>query len=162
MLFSSVQLSSVAQSRPTLCHTMDCNTLGLPIHDQRPEFTQTYVHRVSDTIQPSHPLSPLLIPPSIFARIRVFSNEIALCITWPKYWQRCIFSNSPSNEHSGIISFRMDRLVLLAVQGTLRSLLQQHSSKASILWCSAFFIGEGNGTPLQYSCLGNPMDGRAW
>ena len=118
---------------------MDCNTPGLPVHDERPEFTQTYVRRASDAIQPSHPLLPLLIPPSIFARIRVFSNETVLCITWPKYWH-CIFSNSPSNEHLGLISFRMDGLVLLAIQGTLRSLLQQHSSKASILQCSAFFI----------------------
>ena len=82
---------------------------------------------------------PLLLSPSIFPNIRVFSNESALCIRWPKYWSFS-FSNSPSNEYSGLISFRMDWLDLLAVQGTLRSLLQHHSSKASILRCSAFFI----------------------
>ena len=81
---------------------------------------------------------PLLLLPSIFPSIRVFSNEAVLCIRWPKYWHFS-FSISPSNEYSGLISFRMDWLDLLAVQGTLKSLLQQHSSKASILWCSAFF-----------------------
>ena len=81
---------------------------------------------------------PLLLPPSIFPRIRVFSNESVLCIRWPKYWSFS-FSISPSNEDSGLISFRMDGLDLLAVQGTLKSLLRHHSSKASILWCSAFF-----------------------
>ena len=82
---------------------------------------------------------PLLLPPSIFPSIRVFSNESALCVRWPKYWSFS-FSISPSNEYSGLISFRMDWLDLLAVQGTLKSLLQHHSSKASILQCSAFFI----------------------
>ena len=82
---------------------------------------------------------PLLLPPSIFPSIRVFCNEIVLCIRWPKYWHFS-FSISPSNEHSGLISFRIDWLDLLAVQGTLKSLLQHHSSKPSILWCSAFFI----------------------
>ena len=84
---------------------------------------------------------PLLFPPSIFLSIRVFSNESALCIRWPKYWSFS-FSISPSNENSGLISFRMDWLDLLAVQGTLKSLLQHHSSKASLLWCSAFFIDQ--------------------
>ena len=82
---------------------------------------------------------PLLLPPSVLPRIRVFSNESVLCIRWPKYWSFS-FSLSPSNEYSGLVSFRMDCLDLLAVQGTLKSLLQHHSSKASILWCSAFFI----------------------
>ena len=82
---------------------------------------------------------PLLLPTSIFPSIRVFSNESVLCIRWPKYWSFS-FSISPHNEYSGLISFRMDWLDLLAVQGTLKSLLQHHSSKASILWCSAFFI----------------------
>ena len=82
---------------------------------------------------------PLLIPPSIFSSIRVFSNESVLCIRWPNYWSFS-FSISPSNEYSGLISFRMDWLDLLAVQGTLKSLLQHHNSKASILWPSAFFI----------------------
>ena len=99
---------------------------GLPVHHHLPEFTQTHVHRVGDAIQPSH---PLLLPPSIFASIRVFSNESALCMRWPKYWTFS-FSISPSNEHPGLISFRMDWLDLLAVQGALKSLLQHHSSKA--------------------------------
>ena len=142
---------------------------------------------------------PLLLLPSIFPSIRVFSNESVLHIRWPKYWS---FSHSisHSNEYSGLISFRMDWLDLLAVQGTRKGLLQHHSSKAPIFWCSAFFllqllyphmtigkttaltrwtfvgkvmsllfnmlsrliIGEGNGTPLQYSCLENPMDREAW
>ena len=103
------------------------------------EFTQTHVHWVSDAIQPSHPLLlPLLLLPSIFPSIRVFSNELALRIRWPKYWSFS-FSIIPSKEHPGLISFRMDWLDLLSVQGTLKSLLQHHSSKASILRLSAFF-----------------------
>ena len=101
-----------------------------------PEFAQTHVHRVGDANQPSHPLSSLLFLPSLFSNIRVFSNESALRIRWPKYRS---FSFSPSNEYSGLISFRMDWLDLLAVQGTLKSLLQHHSSKASILHCSALY-----------------------
>ena len=95
-----------------------------------------------DSVVPSNHLilcHPLLLPPSIFPSIRAFSNELALCIRWPKYWSFS-FSISPSSEYSGLISFRMDWLDLLAVQGTLKSLLQNHSSKASILWCSVFFI----------------------
>ena len=111
---------------------------GLPVHYQLPEFTQTHVPRVSDAIQPSHPLLSLLLP-SIFPSIRVFSNESALRIRRPKYWSFS-FNISPSNEHPGLISFRMDWLDLLAVQGTLKSLLQHHSSKASIILHSAFFI----------------------
>ena len=118
---------------------MDCSTPGFPVHHQLQEFTQTRVHRVGDAIQPSHSLSSLLLLPSNFPSIRVFSNESTLCIRWPKYWSLS-FSISPSNEHPGLISFRMDWLDLLAVQGTLKSLLQHHSSKASILLCSAFFI----------------------
>ena len=95
------------------------------------------VHQVSDVIQPSHPL--LSPSPPAFPRIRVFSIESVLCIKWPKYWS-FNFSISPFDEYSGLISFRMDWLDLLAVQGTLKSLLQDHSSKTSILWCSAFFI----------------------
>ena len=117
---------------------MDCSMPGFPIYHQLPELTQTHVHRVSDAVQPSHPLSPLLLPPSIFPNIRVFSNESVLCIRWPKYWSFS-FNSSPSSEHLGLISFRMDWLDVLAVQGTLKSLLQHHSSKASILRCSAFF-----------------------
>ena len=124
--------SSVAQSCPNLCDPMDCITTGFPVHHQIPELAETHVHRVGDAIQPSHPLSSPLLPPLIFPSIRVFPNESVLCIRWPKYWSFS-FSISPSSEHSGLISFRMDWLDLLAVQGTLKSLLQHHSSKASIL-----------------------------
>ena len=103
-----------------------------------PELTQTHVHWVGDAIQPSHPLSSLLLLPSIFPSIRVFSSESVLCITWPKYWSFS-FNISPSNVYSGLISFRIDWLDLLAVQGTLKS-LQHHSSKASVLRCLAFFM----------------------
>jgi len=133
------QFSSVTQSCPTLCDPMDCSLPGLPVHHQLPEFTQTHVHRVSDAIQPSYPLSSLLLLPSIFPSIRVFSNESILHIRWTKYWSFS-FSISPSNEYSGLISFKMDWLDLLVVQGILRSLVQHHSSKASILQCSVFFI----------------------
>ena len=133
-----IQFSSVAQLCPTLCDPMNCSTPGFPVHHQLPEFTQTHVHRVGDAIQPSHPLSSPFpsspIPPSI----RFFSNESTFWMRWPKYWSFS-FSISPSNEHPGLISFRMDLLDLLAVQGILKSLLQHYSSKASILWCSAFF-----------------------
>ena len=134
-----IQFSLVTQLCPTLRDPMDCNTPGLPVHHQLPESTQTHLHWVGDAIQPSHPLLPLLLSPSIFPSIRVFSNESALCIRWPKYWSFS-FNISHSNEHPGLISFRMDWLDLLAVQGTLKSVLQHHSSKASILQCSAFFI----------------------
>ena len=97
------------------------------------------VHWVSDVTYHLILCRPLLIPPSIFPRIRGFSNESVLCIRWPRYWSFS-FSISPSNEHSGLISFRMDWLDLLAIQGTLKNILQHHSSKPSILWCSAFFI----------------------
>ena len=117
---------------------MNCSTPGLPIHHQLPEFTQTHVHRVGDAIQPSHPLSPLLLLPPIPPSIRIFSNESTLLMRWPKYWSFS-FSISLSNEHPGLISFRMDWLDLLAVQGTLKRLLQHHSSKASIFRCSDFF-----------------------
>ena len=117
---------------------MECSTPGFPVHHQLPELAQTHVHRVGDTIQPSHPLS-CLSPPALKAIIGVFSNESAVCIRWPKYWSFS-FNISPSNEHSGLISFRMDWLDLLAVQGSLKSLLQHHSSKVSSLPCSAFFI----------------------
>ena len=118
---------------------MNHSTPGLPLHHQQPEFTQTHVHCVGDAIQPSHPLSSPSSPGFNLTRIRVFSNESALHNRWPKYWSFS-FSVSPSNEHSGLISFRMDWLDLLAAQGTLKSLLQHHSSKASILQHSAFFI----------------------
>ena len=115
------------------------STPGLPVHHQFLELAQLHVHQVGDAIQPSHPLSSLSTLLSILLMIRIFSNESALCIRWPKYWSFS-FSISLSNEYSGLISFRMDWLDLLAVQGTLRSLLQHHSSEASILWCSAFLM----------------------
>ena len=122
---------------------MNCSTPGLPVHHHLPEFTQTHVHQVSDAIQPSHPLSisssvHLILLPSIPPSIKVFSNESTLRMRWPKYW-RFRFSIIPSKEHPRLISFRMDWLDVLAVQGTLKSLLQHHSSNASILQCSAFF-----------------------
>ena len=129
-----VQFGSVAQLCPTFCNPMNRSMPGLPVHHQLLEFTQTHVHWVGDAIQPSHPLSSILLQPRTFPSIRVFFNESVLCIRWPKDWS---FSISPSNEHSGLISFRMD---LLAVQGTLKSLLQHQHSKASILQRSPFFI----------------------
>ena len=117
---------------------MDYSTPGLPVYHQVPELMQTHVHRGGDAIQPSHPLSPLLFLSSVFPRIKIFSNESVLCIRWPKDWS-VSFNISLSNEFSGLIFLRMDCLDLLAVQGTLKSLLQHHSSKASILQCWAFF-----------------------
>ena len=115
---------------------MNHSTPGLPAHHQLPEFTQTHVHRVGDAIQSSHPLLSLSPPAPVSPSIRVFSNESTLCKRWPKYWSFS-FSISPSIEHPGLISFRVDWLDLLAVQGALKSLLQHHSSKASIFQCSA-------------------------
>ena len=112
---------------------------GFPVHHQPPELAQTHVHQVGDAIQPSHLCHPLLLLPSDFPSIRVFSNESVLCIRCPKYWSFS-FSISPFNEYSGLISFRIDWFDLLAVQGILKSLLQHHNSKASIVWCSAFFM----------------------
>ena len=190
---------------------MNYSTPGLPVHHQLPEFTQTHIHRVGDANQPSHPLSSPFPPAPISPSISVFSNESILRMRWPKYWSFS-FSIISSKEHPELISFRMDWLDLLAVQGTLKSLLQHRNSKASILRCSAFFtvqlsypymttgktlaltrrtlgkrdkkaffsdhckeieennrmgktrdlFREGNGNPLQYSCLENPMDGGAW
>ena len=132
---SSVQF--IAQSCLTLCDPMNCSTPGLPVHLQLLEFTQTHVHRVSDAISHLILCCPLLLLPQIPPRIRVFSNESTFHMRWPKYWSFS-FSIIPSKEHPGPISFRMDWLDLLAVQGTLKSLLQHHSSKASILQRSAF------------------------
>ena len=121
-----------------LCDPMDCSTPGFPVHHQLLELAQTHVHRVSDAIQPSHPLSSPS-PPAFKIFPRVFPNESVLHIRWPKYCSFS-FSISPSNEYSGLISFRMDWLDILAIQVSLKSLLQHHSSKASILQCSAFFF----------------------
>ena len=132
------QFSPVAQC-PTLCDPMDCmqHQASLSITN-----SQSLIKLMSiESVMPSNHLIfclPLLLLPSIFPSIKVFSNKSVLCIRWPKYCGFS-FSISPSNEYSGLISFRMDLLDLLAVQGTLKSLLQHHSSKASVLWCSAFF-----------------------
>ena len=135
---SSVQFSSVAQSCLTVCDPMDCSLPGsLSITNSWSLFKLMSI----ESMMPSNRLilcRPLLLP-SIFPSIRVFSNESALRIRWPKYWSFS-FSIGPSNGYSGLISFRMDRLDLFAVQGTLQSLLQHHSSKVSVLQCSAFFI----------------------
>ena len=138
VLVLSVQFSSVAQSCPTLYDPMNRSVPGLPVNHQLPKFTQTHVHLVGDAIQPSHPLSSPSPPaPNLSQHQGLFQwvnslHEVA------KYWSFS-FSISPPNEYPGLISFRMDWLELLAVQGTLKSLLQHHSSKASIFWCSAFF-----------------------
>ena len=131
------QFSSVTQSCPTLHNPMDCSTPGFPVHQQLLELAQTHVRQVSDAIQPSHSLSSPFPPLSVFPSIRVFSNESVLCLRWSKYWSFS-FNISPSCEQSGLISFRVDWLNLLAVQGTLKSLLQHHSSKAS--WYKFPFI----------------------
>ena len=141
---SSVQFSSVSQSCPTLCNPMNRSTRGLPVHHQasRSSFKLTSI----ESVMPSNHLilcRPLLLLPSIFPSIRVFSNESALCIRWPKYWR---FSISPSNESSGLISFRIDWFDLLAVQGILNSLLQTSVLKCQFfgtqpsLWCNSTFI----------------------
>ena len=132
-------ISLVTQLCPLLCDPTDCSTPGLPVHHQLPELLKLMS---IESVTPSNHLMlchPLLPPPSVFPSIRVFSRELVLCIRWPNFWSFSL-NISPSSEHSGLISFRMDWLHLLAVQETLKSLLQPHSSKASILQCSAFFI----------------------
>ena len=124
-----IQFSSVVQPCLTVCDLMDCST---PVHHQLPEPAQTHIHWIGNAIQPAILCHPLLLLPSTSASIRVFSVESVLLIRWPKYWS-LRFSISPSNEYSGLISFRMDWLDLLAVQETLKSLLQHHSSNTSIL-----------------------------
>ena len=135
----SLQFSNSITS--TLCDPMDCSMPGLPVHHQLLELTQTHVRRVVMLSNHLILCHPLLLLPSIFPSIRVFSNESVLRIRRPKYWS-FRFSISPSNEYSRLISFRMDWLDLLAAQGTLKSLLQHHSSKTSILQCSEFFMAE--------------------
>ena len=132
---SSVQLPS----HDWLCDPMDCGTPGFPVHHQLLEFTQTHVHQVSDAIQPSHPLSSPSPPAPNPSQHQGLSNESVLHTKWPKYWSFS-FSISPSSEYSGLISFWINWFDLLAVQGTLKNLLQHHSSKTSILWFSAFFM----------------------
>ena len=145
-LCAEATCSSVAQSRPTLCNPLDCtthtSTSGFPVHHQLLEFISLFKLVSIELVMLSNHLilcRPLLLLPSIFPSIRVFGSESVLPIMWPNYWSFS-FSISPSNEYSGLIFFRIDWLDLLAVQGTLKSLLQHHSSKVSIFWCSAFFI----------------------
>ena len=131
---STVQFSLVTHLCLTLCNPMDCSTPGFPVHHQLLELAQTHVHRVSDAIQPSYPLSSPSPPAfNLFPHQDLFQG--VLRIRWPKYWS-FNFSIIPSNEYSVLISFKIDWFDLLAVQGTLNSLLQQHNSKASILWHS--------------------------
>ena len=125
---------SVAQSCPTLCDPMSCSTPGFPVLCHLSELGQTHVHRVNDAIQPSHPLSSPSPPAFNLSQHQFFSNESVLHIRGPKYWSFS-FRISPSNECSGLISFRIDLFdLLVAVQGTLKSLLHQHNLKASVLW----------------------------
>ena len=137
----SVQVSSVAQSCPTLCDPVDCSMPGFSVHHQFLELAQTHVHQVGDAIQPSHPLSSLSPLAFNLSQHQSFPHQelSVLHIRWPKYWHFS-FSISPSNEYSGLISLRIDWFDCLAVQGTLKSLLQHHNSKASILRHSAFFM----------------------
>ena len=122
LIISSVQFSSVTQSCPTLCDPMNCSMPGLPVHHQLPEFTQTHVHRVGDAIQPFHPLSSASPPAPNPSQHQSLFHESTLLMRWPKYWSFS-FSIIPSKEHPGLISFKMDWLDLLVVQGTLKSLL---------------------------------------
>ena len=145
-------LSSAQFSRSVVSNSLwphEPQQPGLPAHHQLPEFTQTHVHCVGDVIQPSHPLSSPS-PPALNLSQQQGSNESVLRIRWPKYWSFSL-NISPSNEHPGVISFRMDWLDFLALQGTLKSLLQHHSSKASILLRSGFFI-------VQLSCPYRPLE----
>ena len=130
-IYINSSVSSVTQSCPTLCNPMNRSMPGLPVHHQLLEFTQTHVQHLILC-------HPLLLRPTILPTTRVFSNESTLLMRWPDYWSFS-FSIIPSKGLPALISFRMDWLDILAVQGTLKSLLQHHSSKASILWCSAFF-----------------------
>ena len=148
-LFSSVQFSSVTQLCLTLCNPMNCSTPGLPVHHQLAESTQTRVHWVGDAIQPSHPLSSSSPPALNLSQHQGLFKWVSSSYQVAKYWS-VSFNISPSNEHPGLISFRMDWLDLLAVQGTLKSLFQHNSSKASIFRCSAFFISFISLCPFQY------------
>ena len=139
---TTLLVGSVAQSCPTLCDPMDCSTPGFPVHHQLLELLK--LTSIESVMPSSHLIlcHPLLLLPSVSPSIRVFSNESVLHIKWPKYWSFS-FSISPSNEHSGLISFRIDSFDLLTVQGTLRSLLQHHSTKASILQHSHPYMTTG-------------------
>ena len=133
-------LSSVhSQSCPTICNPTDCSLPGFPDHHQHPELVETYVHRVGDAVQPSDPLSSPSPPALNLSQNQGLFWWLALLIKWPKYWSFS-FNISPSNDYSGLISFRMDWFAPLATQGTLKSLFQHHTSKASIIQCSSFFV----------------------
>ena len=135
----STQFSSFSQLCLTLCDPMDCSMPGLPVYHHSRSLLK--LMSIALVMPSNHFIlcGPLLLLPSIFPSIKVFSNESILPIQWPKYWSLS-FSTSPSNEYSGLISFRMHWLDPLVVQGTLKSLLQHHSSKASTFWHSTFFI----------------------
>ena len=139
LLISKYQFSSVAQSCLTLCDPINHSTPGLPVHHQLLEFTQTPVHWVGDDIQPSHPLLSPSPPARNLSQHQGLFKWVNSSLRWPKYWSFS-FNISAYNEQPGLISFRIDWSDLLAVQGTLKSLLHCHSSKASILQCSAFFM----------------------
>ena len=164
---TAVQFSSVAQSCLILCNPMDYSMLGFPVYQQLPELAQTHVHPVSDAIQSCHPLSSPYPPAFNLSQHQGLFQWVSSSHQVAKDWSFS-FSISPCNEYSGMISFRVDRLALLAVQGTLKSLLQHHSSKASILWCSAFFVVQlshpymttGNTITLtRWTCVGKVMSG---
>ena len=154
IISDSVQFSSVQSlSSVWLCDPMDCSMPGFPVYHQLPELVQLMF---IELVMPSNHLIlclPLLLPPSIFPSIRVFSSESVLWIRWPKNWSFS-FSISPSNEYSELISFRMNLLGLLAVQGTLKSLLQHHNSKASILLHSAFFMVQVSNLHIKFASVG--------
>ena len=141
------RFSSVTRSCLTLCKPMELSTPGFPVHHQLPKLAQTHAHRAGDAVQHLFLCHSLLLLASVFHSNSVFSSESVLCIRWPKYWSFS-FSISPSNEYSRLISLRIDWLDLLAVQETLKSLHQHHSSRASILQHSAFFIVQ-----LSHPCM---------
>ena len=148
MIFYKVQFSSVAQSCPTLCDPMNRRTPSIPVHHHLPELTQTHIYRVRDAIQPSHPLSSPFPPAPNLSQHQSF--PMSQLFAWGGQ-STGVSSIIPSKEHPGLISFRMEWLDFLAVQGTLKSLLQHHSSKASILWLSAFKIAGRNINNLSYA-----------
>ena len=140
------QFNSVAQLCPALCDSMNCSTPGIPVHHQLLKFNKL-MSIDHDAIQPSNPLLSPSPPTFNLCQHQDLLNELVLCIRWPKYWSFS-FNTSSSNEYSGLISFKMDGSDLLAIQENLKNLLQYHSSKASILWCSAFFIVQ-----LSHPCM---------
>ena len=162
-IMSSLLLLFSCQVMSDFCDPMDCSMPSFPVPHHLLEFAQVHVHCISDAIQPSHPLSPPSPSVSIFHSNQVFSNESTVLIRWPKYWSS---SSSPSNEYSGLISFKIDWFDLIAVQGTHKSLLQHHSLKASMFWHSALFTVQlfqpymttGKTIVLLYGPSGKPKD----